>query len=460
MPRRAGPYWTDARVALEILEPGAARPRLVLLGRPFALVGRIADAEIRFDDRGVSARHVYLHADRRGLFAVDLATRTGTRFGEVDAPCGWLRPGESIEVAGRVIRVEGFELGGRPVVPPPCAVDLLADAGTAPLVALTLEPVGQRGPSWAIGSELAFVGRNDGCAIRLNQASVSRTHCVLVRTSRAAYVVDLPGRPTLVNGQPPRGAAAIREGDVLTIGQVRFVARVVVGDDLDAAAESGAAPATPAGTHDLVRFGPTPAVPAAFGPSPAVPAGLNAADGLPFPIEQVPPEAREAVLGWMLGVLHSGQSEILRRQDELQHSVGLVLRHLQNDTTSRLEDQGGRIEALAADIRRLEARAAESQAAPAAGPPYPPPFPDEPPRPARDLPPAPEIDPTRSLATAAWLLDKIDKVSSDNKFTFRSLLAKLGPRRDDAPSGEHPGGDRPDPSTQSMSPSLDRDDGA
>ena len=164
-------------------EPGAAGPRLVPFGRPFALIGRIAHADLHFEDRDVSARHVYLHADARGLFAVDLATRTGTRFGESEAPCGWLRPGESIEVAGRALRLASFELDGRAASPPPCAVNLLTDAGDAPLVGLTLEPVAGRGPSSALGSELAFVGRGDGCAIRLNQANVSRTHCALLRTT-------------------------------------------------------------------------------------------------------------------------------------------------------------------------------------------------------------------------------------------------------------------------------------
>ena len=226
MPKRAGPYWADARFTLEVHEPGGAGPRLVPFGRPFALIGRIAHADLHIEDRDVSARHVYLHADARGLFAVDLATRTGTRFGESEAPCGWLRPGDSIEVAGRVLRLASLEVDGRAAAPPPCAVNLLTDAGDAPLVGLTLEPVAGRGPSWALGSELAFVGRGDGCAIRLNQANVSRTHCALLRTTADAYVIDLPGQPTLVNGQPPRGAVALRDGDVLSIGQVRFVARV------------------------------------------------------------------------------------------------------------------------------------------------------------------------------------------------------------------------------------------
>ncbi len=432
MPKRVGPYWTDARFALEVHDPGATAPRLVPLGRPFALIGRIAHADLHIDDRDVSARHVYIHSDARGLFAVDLATRTGTRFGESEAPCGWLRPGESIEVAGRLIRVASFEVEGRPASPPPCAVNLLTDAGDAPLAGLTLEPVAGRGPSWALGSELAFVGRGDGCAIRLNQANVSRTHCALLRTAHAAYVIDLPGQPTLVNGQPPRGATALGDGDVLSIGQVRFVARVAPppgsADEVPASRELGLIQSG----RDLARV----VEPAGGGF-----ADLPVLDGRPFPIDLIPPESRGPVLGWMLGTLHAGQSELLRRQDELQESVVAILRHLQADSAARIASQEDRIDRLAEELRRLAANAHAAPrplAGPPAAPPHPYPVPPHhsaspshapappPPRPARDVPPAPELDPSRSLETAAWLLERIDKLGTENKSNIRSFFSRIG----------------------------------
>ncbi len=446
MPKRVGPYWTDVRFTLEVHEPGAGGPRLVPFGRPFALIGRIAHADLHFEDRDVSARHVYLHADARGLFAVDLATRTGTRFGEAEAPCGWLRPGESIEVAGRAIRLAAFELDGRPVIPPPCAVNLLTDAGDAPLAGLTLEPVAGRGPSWALGSELAFVGRGDGCAIRLNQANVSRTHCALFRTPATAYVIDLPGQPTLVNGQPPRGAVALRDGDVLSIGQVRFVARVAT----PGAADDGPPPSrelglTPAG-RDLARV-VEPSTAAGF-------AGLPMPDGRPFPIDLIPPESRGAVLGWMLGTLHAGQSELIRRQDELQQSVVAIIQHLQSDAAARHASQEERINRLAEELRRLTATAqAHALPSPPQAQPAPSPYGPPPPhRPARDAPPAPEIDPGRSFETAAWLLERIDKLGNENKSSIKSIFSRFGASLRKAegssrastqppPRGERPGGE-------------------
>jgi hypothetical protein len=419
MPKRVGLYWTDARFTLEVHEPGAAGPRLVPFGRPFALIGRIAHADLHFEDRDVSARHVYLHADARGLFAVDLATRTGTRFGESEAPCGWLRPGESIEVAGRALRLASFELDGRAASPPPCAVNLLTDAGDAPLVGLTLEPVAGRGPSWALGSELAFVGRGDGCAIRLNQANVSRTHCALLRTTDAAYVIDLPGQPTLVNGQPPRGATALRDGDVLSIGQVRFLARVAT-----AGGPAGEGPGPShelsliQSAHDLARAA-EPGAMATFG-------GLPVPDGRPFPIDLIPPDSRNAVLGWMLGALHAGQTELIRRQDELQQSVVAIIQHLQSDAAARQASQEERIDRLAEELRRLAAQQAQAAAPPHGHPAPTPHLPAPPRRPEREAPPAPEIDPGRSFETAAWLLERIDKLGNENKSTIKSIFSRFG----------------------------------
>src|SRR5262249_36579309 len=156
---------------------------------------------------------------------------------------------------------------------------------------------------------------------------------------------------------------------------------------------------------------------------------------------------RDAVLGWMLGALHAGQSELLRRQDELQHSVVAIVQHLQSDAAARLASQEQRIDRLAEELRRLAANQAQ---APPQAPPQPPPQalprppasrpppPQPPPRPARAPPPAPEIDPARSLATAAWLLNRIDKITNDNKSSIRSVFSRFGSalRRGDPAAGE------------------------
>jgi pSer/pThr/pTyr-binding forkhead associated (FHA) protein len=440
MARQGEPYWTGVRVALEILEPGEAVPRLVALARPFGIIGRFPDSDLRLDDRAVSARHAYLHVDARGLFVVDLATRNGIQFEDRAAPCGWLRPGEAFEIAGWPIRVASMHEAGHPITPPTFTGNPLADSGDIPLCELALEPVGQRGVSWSIGSELIFVGRGDSCGIRLNQANVARTHCALFRTPNAVFIISLPGQSTLVNGQTARDAIALDDGDIITIGQARFVAKIN-------------APQALSQSRELERIPPTAPTKTAYLPATLKDFGeLPGLNGGPSPLELIPPESREAVLGWMLGTLHAGQTEILRRQDELQQSVALILQHLQADTSKRLDSQADRIEALAGELARLAARPTLPSTSPSLSIPQ---FaPEEPRRPARALPPAPEIDPARSLETAAWLLERIDRVGNENKFSFRSLLSRRPPR-----TGEEPPGSGTNPSTQLPGSEPDRGDG-
>ena len=106
----------------------------VEVGAPFGVVGRASGGAVVIDDPAASSRHVYLHLDGRGLFAVDLATRTGTRVGPGGGLSGWLRPGDRLEVAGREIELVEVRLGpGEPQAEARPAASPLDDAGEASL---------------------------------------------------------------------------------------------------------------------------------------------------------------------------------------------------------------------------------------------------------------------------------------------------------------------------------------
>src|SRR5262249_48324509 len=107
-PPPEAPLWAEGEFWLRVRDRPSSENRVGRIPRPFALVGRITGADVLIDDRAVSARHLYLHLDRRGLYAVDLATRTGTRFGDAPSPSGWLRPGDVLDVAGH--RIELMDL--------------------------------------------------------------------------------------------------------------------------------------------------------------------------------------------------------------------------------------------------------------------------------------------------------------------------------------------------------------
>lgn len=390
--------WAEGRFTLRVRGPGG-EDRVVAVGRPYGLIGRVAGADLIIDDPAVSGRHVYLHLDRRGLFAVDLATRSGTRVGDAGGPAGWLVAGEALEVAGRRVELGGCVVDG--VEPAPGeAGDPLAEAGADELMRVTLYPAREPDAPMALGSELVFLGRSPSCGVRVDGESATRTHCVLVRTRGGAYLVDLAGRGTWLNQRPLRGAAALADGDALMVGSARFDVRVE----------------PPGGrAHETLPVEVIPNV-----------AGLPAkwlAGGLPaLPADVVPAEAQPAVLAWMMGILQAGQGEILRQQAEFQRSMAAMVRQLHLDNAAILSRHLERVEAINRELAALreEVRRRFGAAdAPRAGPALPP----VPATPLRVSPAAPPDDPA---AATSWLLDRVRKLEQENRSTWRDLLSRLG----------------------------------
>jgi pSer/pThr/pTyr-binding forkhead associated (FHA) protein len=83
------------------------------------------------------------------------------------------------------------------------------------------------GPPHTLAKELVVVGRNAGCDLRLDHKSVSKQHCVLVKTDGLVLLRDLGStNGTRVNGQRVRRAALL-PNDQLHIAGLQF--RVVFG---------------------------------------------------------------------------------------------------------------------------------------------------------------------------------------------------------------------------------------
>src|SRR5438105_7787703 len=85
------------------------------------------------------------------------------------------------------------------------------------------------GPAIDLSKDIVVVGRNASCDVRLDHKSISKQHCVLVKTDGLVLVRDLGStNGTRVNGQRVRRAALVPNDEVafaarkyrLTIGQV------------------------------------------------------------------------------------------------------------------------------------------------------------------------------------------------------------------------------------------------
>ncbi len=86
------------------------------------------------------------------------------------------------------------------------------------------------GPPIEIAKDLVVVGRKDDCDIRLEHKSVSKLHCVLVKTEGLLLLRDLGStNGTRVNGTRVRRAALL-PNDQLSIAHYKF--RVHLGPDV------------------------------------------------------------------------------------------------------------------------------------------------------------------------------------------------------------------------------------
>jgi predicted component of type VI protein secretion system len=85
------------------------------------------------------------------------------------------------------------------------------------------------GPAIDISKDLTLVGRKDDCDLRLEHKSVSKMHCVIVKTDGLLLLRDLGStNGTRVNGQRVRRAALL-PNDQVSIANYRF--RVYLGPD-------------------------------------------------------------------------------------------------------------------------------------------------------------------------------------------------------------------------------------
>jgi pSer/pThr/pTyr-binding forkhead associated (FHA) protein len=88
------------------------------------------------------------------------------------------------------------------------------------------------GPPIEINKDLVVVGRKEECDVRLEHKSVSKMHCVIVKTDGLLLVRDLGStNGTRVNGTRVRRAALL-PNDQLSIAHYKF--RIYLGPDAPA----------------------------------------------------------------------------------------------------------------------------------------------------------------------------------------------------------------------------------
>src|SRR5258705_11665545 len=113
----------------------------------------------------------------------------------------------------------------------------MRDAGPGVVMRAQLIPL-DGGPPIDIGKDLTLVGRKEECDLRLDHKSVSKMHCIIVKTDGLLLLRDLGStNGTRVNGQRVRRAALL-PNDQVSIANYKF--RIYLGPD-----QAPAAPAPP-----------------------------------------------------------------------------------------------------------------------------------------------------------------------------------------------------------------------
>jgi pSer/pThr/pTyr-binding forkhead associated (FHA) protein len=78
------------------------------------------------------------------------------------------------------------------------------------------------GPSIELTKDMTLFGRDEDCDVRLDHKSVSKLHCVIVKTDGVLLLRDLGStNGTRVNGQRVRRAALL-PNDTLSIANVKY----------------------------------------------------------------------------------------------------------------------------------------------------------------------------------------------------------------------------------------------
>ncbi len=188
--------------------------------RVVTMLGSRSGCKVVLQHRRVSPVHVVLVNDGAEIKAVDLVTTTGTKLNDLKMQLERVNDGDTLTIDQFEFRVEIEE------------PSTLGDADAHPF---DLEPTPNKvalehvetGRVLQPNRDVCIIGRRNGCDIVLPDPGVSRAHAMLVTYFGYPAVVDLlTTGQTFVNDEPVV-FRALRDGDIITVGEARFKVRLV-----------------------------------------------------------------------------------------------------------------------------------------------------------------------------------------------------------------------------------------
>ncbi|MFG0335009.1 MAG: FHA domain-containing protein [Maioricimonas sp. JB049] len=239
----------DRPLRFALQGPEGGPPDYIELDRPYALIGRSPQCDLRLDGPGIGFRHAYLQVYARRVWCVDLFSPGGITW---DGPPtrGWLSPEHKLRIGNHTLQLfdDGWMFDGSL----PAPTDLKPHEMTQPefsgfpRVDLELLNKPFEGQSWPINRILTLLGRDERCRITCADREISRVHSGLLMLPSGLWAIDMLGRGgTTINGRQ-RDCMLVGNGHELGIGPYRIRAVYRQGEATlppTAPAETEAAPA-------------------------------------------------------------------------------------------------------------------------------------------------------------------------------------------------------------------------
>lgn len=206
-------------VTLQIEQPDAA-PIVVIMDRPYLLIGRGSACDLQLDHEEIKPRHCYLQWIDGELFCCDIAQRNSF-FPDRHASSHsrWFDR-EPISIGPYRLSLIGEEVS-QPLDFSPLerSPQLAAEY---PHLGLQFDGVEQTNNLWPVNRMLTMIGRGSQCKLRLNHKSIADVHACLIRTPHGCWLVDLINDGTTgVNGKAIR-LSPVDIGDTLQLGSFQI----------------------------------------------------------------------------------------------------------------------------------------------------------------------------------------------------------------------------------------------
>ncbi len=217
------PCCVDAapRVSLVMLK-GSSGSTTLKCRRIVTYIGSRPGCRIVLKHRHVDPVHVAIVNDGFEVHAVDLVTQRHTRLNGLNMEHERLGDGDLLSIANWEFRVD--------ITQPTSESEGVHDEHSFSMeptpTIVALEHIAS-GRILKPSRDICVIGRRNGCDISLTDRKVSRVHALIIRYFGQPALVDLNSRHGLVVNDQPITFHMLRDGDMITIGETKFRARLL-----------------------------------------------------------------------------------------------------------------------------------------------------------------------------------------------------------------------------------------